>query len=620
MSIVTRSRSRIMDAGGIFLRVKAQGESLGLSGDALVKYVTEAEAKAEERKAEAEAKAEERKAEAEAKAEERKAEAEAEERRLKAEERRAEQEFELEKLRLEAGTNTNDNAANPSRSGSHHEHRDKFRVKLPYLEDRDDLETYLRTFERTAHIQDWPLGEWAPRLGTLLKGKAREVYSMLSDHDAGEYDILRKALLNRFRLTAEEYRKKFREAKRLPGESTQEYAARIDLWLTRWQELASKKDTYEELRDMIMQEKFLGGIPYDQARFVREHEPSDMSDAVRFATLFETAKYATATDHDRPRRFEQVKNNRDKRDQERHQVSSVQEGHKNNKEGDRSAPKHRGEHSKVECYICGGPHIARVCPRRKSSAEQQGGRSAAAVADILDSKPQEGGKLCRTCENVPFSPECEILVEGTRVTALRDTGATITIVQSDLVPERCRTGRTIEIVLASSPEKRTLQIARVGLDTPYFKDNTEVVLMDRPVCPVLIGNYRKSDTGELTSVSVYPVREVCAAVQTRAAAKRLDHTLNLPSSLLGDVTPEELSKSQKEDPTLANVRRLAERKTAISERQKKGKGTVATYQWKGEILYRIYSDNGKEYKQVVVPKQLRQEVLRLAHDIPMAGD
>ena len=230
----------------------------------------------------------------------------------------------------------------------------------------------------------------------------------------------------------------------------------------------------------------------------------------------------------------------------------------------------------------------------------------------------DSSKLCEACTHIPFTPECLVQVEGTSVSALRDTGASMTIVSADLVPEQRLTGQSVEVVLAATPEKRTLATARVHLDSPYYEGEMEVLVMADPVFPVLIGNYTKTQTGELYPMPVYPIRETCASVQTRAGAKRTNKSLKVPGSLLGDVTPAVLSKAQREDHTLKNVRRLAESKTQVKEGRKHSRGT-AVYEWKDDILYRVFCRDGKENRQVVVPETYRTEVLRLAHDVPMSG-
>jgi hypothetical protein len=175
----------------------------------------------------------------------------------------------------------------------------------------------------------------------------------------------------------------------------------------------------------------------------------------------------------------------------------------------------------------------------------------------------------------------------------------------------------VEVVLASSPEKLHLQTAVVCLNTPYFDGKTEVVLMDNPVRPVLIGNYRKDETGEITTVPVYAVRDICAAVQTRSAAVKENRPLKLTISAIGNITPEQLAEEQKKDPSLEKIRQSVEHPPGLSRGKKKANG--GQYKWIKGLLYRVYEQGGKVFKQVVVPKKFRNDVMALAHDTPMAG-
>lgn len=591
--IITRSKTRAMEADDLFRKFKAEGESLGLSGLDLVSYVKEEkrhQTEAEERRHQTEA-------------EERRRQTEAEERK-----RQAEMEYELELERIRTNVNNiNDNAVNPMCATSSHGNHEKLKIKLPFFEDKDNLEDYLRTFERTAKIQEWPDEQWAPRLGTLLKGKAREVYSMLNDTDAADYRELRRSLLQRFQLTAEEYRKKFRDAIRQQGEPTQEYATKLDMWLSRWQELAGKEDTYSDLRDLILQEKFLGGIPFDQARFVREREPDNMDTAVRFALTYESAKIATMSDHSKP------KNKFENRSQQNER--KVEEVKRRNEGAQQQPLPNRGRNPNATCYTCNQQgHLARHCPKGRMYNKT----AAAAVENTRQAKVQSHGKLCTVCTAIPFSPECHVEVEGKKATALRDTGASITIVKTSLVPERCLSGETVEIVMASSLEKMSLPIAIVHLNTPFFEGKTKVAVMEQPVEQVLLGNYCNFEDGTLIPIPVYPIREICATVETKTSAEKEKKPLKTSSSILGNVTPAELSQAQKEDPTLEKARKLADSGNTCKSR---GRKTVssATYSWRKGILYRTFLKNGKDTKQVVVPKKFRSEVLRLAHDTPMSG-
>lgn len=58
---------------------------------------------------------------------------------------------------------------------------------LKKLEDTDDIENFLATFERVATQYRWPEEVWAPQLAGLLIGKAMAGYAALSAEDCRDY-------------------------------------------------------------------------------------------------------------------------------------------------------------------------------------------------------------------------------------------------------------------------------------------------------------------------------------------------------------------------------------------------------------------------------------------------
>ena len=86
--------------------------------------------------------------------------------------------------------------------------------KLPSFDENiDDLDAYLYRFEGYATMQGWPKERWASNLSALRKGNALQVFHRMSLDDSGDYELLKVALLNRYRLTDADFRNKFRQAK-----------------------------------------------------------------------------------------------------------------------------------------------------------------------------------------------------------------------------------------------------------------------------------------------------------------------------------------------------------------------------------------------------------------------
>jgi len=99
--------------------------------------------------------------------------------------------------------------------------------KLPPFDDNEDnLDSYLHKFERYATIQKWQRDNWSLHLSALLKGKALDVYSRLPVNDALNYDALKEALLKRYELTEQGFRKKFKTSKPEKGETFAQFICR----------------------------------------------------------------------------------------------------------------------------------------------------------------------------------------------------------------------------------------------------------------------------------------------------------------------------------------------------------------------------------------------------------
>jgi hypothetical protein len=169
---------------------------------------------------------------------------------------------------------------------------EKVKLRMPFFDDKEDLESFLGQFERLAVLQNFKRDTWAIRLGTLLSGKARDVYVRLSEEQASDYEVVKLALMTRFQLTSEAYRKKFRSGKCDSGESFMQFVSRLKLFLKRWMSLSKKPETFEGLRDLVLMEQLLDGLPVELATFIREREPEDVDQATVLAQQYADARKA----------------------------------------------------------------------------------------------------------------------------------------------------------------------------------------------------------------------------------------------------------------------------------------------------------------------------------------
>ena len=104
--------------------------------------------------------------------------------------------------------------------------------KLPsFVDGKDDLYAYLQRFERFSDTAKWEKTGWASKLSALLSGQALEVYSCLSEEAAKDYDKVKIALMKRYDLTEDAYRRKFKASKPEVDESPDQFIVRLDRYL-----------------------------------------------------------------------------------------------------------------------------------------------------------------------------------------------------------------------------------------------------------------------------------------------------------------------------------------------------------------------------------------------------
>ncbi|GFN97178.1 retroviral-like aspartic protease 1 [Plakobranchus ocellatus] len=229
-----------------------KADLLGYRGEKREEYLKQefnllAERQAREKKEEAirqqrkeEAERQERKEEAERQAREKKEEADRKE-RLELEKMKLDAEMKLLQEKIEAGIIKNEpdgSSARSSDAGAKH-------PKLPKFQDgRVDLNIWLTRFERFAESNGWSRERWSSSLCALLTGRALDCYGRLSAEQAKDYDKVKEALMKRYDLTEDGFRRMFRTCKPAEGESPDMFIVRIVTYLDRWIELSKTDKSY----------------------------------------------------------------------------------------------------------------------------------------------------------------------------------------------------------------------------------------------------------------------------------------------------------------------------------------------------------------------------------------
>jgi len=346
---------------------------------------------AEERKRVAELEAEERKRAIEL--EEKKLAAEAEGRRVQLEMRKLESNHEIELRRIEIREqNTSRSSSDMSMNDNNHMGRNKI-IKLPmFEEDKDDLDAYLGRFERTCQMYGVHVDDWSTQLARLLKGTALEVYQRIPDESVRNYDALKYALLKRFQMTEGGYRKRFKSSQMMPGETPDQYLARLRKLLTKWRELAGFEPTFEGLETLLLKDQFFVTCSKELRTFLKEKGRLDLKEIARCAENYLEAHVDDETNnrshqkgklqYNRVVSVAETKNETVMKssDERRTQGGCFICGSKQHRMKDCTKPKSMDQKQQPKCYNCNAyGHKSYQCDKKKPGFHKAGAMNLGAV-------------------------------------------------------------------------------------------------------------------------------------------------------------------------------------------------------------------------------------------------
>ena len=352
----------------------------------------------------------------------------------------------------------NDSAYRPRNSGRS--------PKLPvFSEGKDDMDAYLQRFERYAENEGWDADCYGTYLGSLLSGKALEVYSRLPASEARDYYKLKEALLIHYQLTQEDYRKKFHSGTQTSMETASQYLARLEHVFDNWIRLSKIEESFEGLRELILVEKFLHSCPRELALFIRERSPSDMKHLLELAKIFTSARAAVGGS---------VKQHQHNRDTDPRSNSQPEPNRPN------TGPNWNQHPGRGLCYLCQKPdHRAAACPtgrpQRYDDRMRQPvhGHAACLIEDGDEySFPVIGGGSVLEKDSLPLMKG---LIGDQVVTVLRDTGSTGVMVKADFVHPSQFTGRNQKLMMVNS-RLEEFPVAWIQVDTPVSLDMCKLVL------------------------------------------------------------------------------------------------------------------------------------------------
>ena len=536
------------------------------------------------------------------------------ERQKETEERKRQHELELARLGI----------SSTSSEQSTHFNVCKFIKLVPRFNEKE-VSKFFESFEKVASQLKWPKDYWAIMLQAVLTSKAQVAYSSMSAEESASYDKVKQAILKAYELVPEAYRQKFRDLRKIQGQTYMDFAKQKERLFEEW---CKSKDVseFDSLRELLLLEEFKNCVPLEIKTHLEEVQVESLDNAAKFADEYIlTHKNFGKSDHKKPS-FQKKSSSKD---------NSTSDGD-NKKE--------------ITCFQCGKKgHVKASCLKFKGSSVKNTmlvntREKLSSVQNRLDSL-----KGSSTLEEFkPFLSEGRVQLLGTnggpvRVAMLRDTGAEQSlIVEASLpadfkvtdefvliggFPDSLVTCPLLQVYLDSELIKGCFKVAIVqslpieGVDMILANDIakgrvvTEPLLVSKPRIEVgrfnLDGNdpvpvnvvtraqYKKDSVGDISLNTLFN------GVDQVSLKDNYDEKLKVNDI---DWSRDTLIREQKGDPEISKLSSVAE-------------GDEKVFFIDKGVLMRHYvpisANNDDEWlksDQIVVPPKFREVILKRAHE------
>ena len=508
--------------------------------------------------------------------------------------------------------------------------------KLPYFDEHTDkMDSYLTRFESYALSNKWDPSMWASYLSALLKGRALEVFVRLSRDDQSDYGQIKEALLTNFDLTERSFRKKFRDCRPEKAETFRQFSGRLASYLDKWLGLAKVEKTYEAVCDFLARDQFLDCCSHELYLYLKPKPFKAIDELAHEADLFADAKGGVPL--------------------------CISKGQHKSRGVDQAQPKvelKQDQRPVIQCNICGKPHPTYKCwknpdnKRVASSAEfdsqytyrgdnsnwgqdRNRGRldhcdnhydnnyrtdhqvnfckisSDVGKGQLKHSSPHSSSKVLPRKDSkgachFPRSrlPTAVGTVNGKEIRVLRDTGCTGVVVRRSLVSDCQMLNKQSGVTLINNYKQRC-PMARINIDCPFFRGNTDALCIDDPAHDLVIGNIEGSKFPDITHFSSGVNRK------KRSKKSRKDRKVKVADKFIRQ-NRQELCMMQASDAKLEEIRRRVE-SGSVTKSRSFSTGETKFIRRNG-LIYRHFKKNANVSLQLVVPSSLTHSVINLAHE------
>ncbi|GFQ79940.1 transposon Ty3-I Gag-Pol polyprotein, partial [Trichonephila clavata] len=281
---------------------------------------------------------------------------------------------------------------------------------------------------------------------------------------------------------------------------------------------------------------------------------------------------------------------------------------------------------KPKCFICENVgHLARECPKntRKTPPRNARSNTITAKGTELESTKEVVTARVSIPVSVPINTRngiddlqfVDIKCGQTSIKAVIDTGAQISVLREDLIGKDCGEGEgTIQIISAFG-EKEIAALKLFNLKIDDGKHGSVPIMC--AVSKKLVNDMLISATAYeilLENVQLFDFENQRDFECTKGKDIQLESEEELSTLALGQET--ETSETNLAKSSFVKLQRMDE---SLGPVWSQAKNKQNAYEIDDGVLIHTESICGEDVKQVVLPTCKREEVMKVAHEIPLAG-
>ncbi|GFR13290.1 retrovirus-related Pol polyprotein from transposon opus [Trichonephila clavata] len=281
---------------------------------------------------------------------------------------------------------------------------------------------------------------------------------------------------------------------------------------------------------------------------------------------------------------------------------------------------------KPKCFICENVgHLARECPKntRKTPPRNARSNTITAKGTELESTKEVVTARVSIPVSVPINTRngiddlqfVDIKCGQTSIKAVIDTGAQISVLREDLIGKDCGEGEgTIQIISAFG-EKEIAALKLFNLKIDDGKHGSVPIMC--AVSMKLVNDMLISATAYeilLENVQLFDFENQRDFECTKGKDIQLESEEELSTLALGQET--ETSETNLAKSSFVKLQRMDE---SLGPVWSQAKNKQNAYEIDDGVLIHTESICGEDVKQVVLPTCKREEVMKVAHEIPLAG-